>query len=232
MIRELIDSYLAKEQADRANQERSGKWSPSMFGRCYRAQYWNRANEPQSNPPEERNLRVFAVGKIFHTWVQGFIKGGEIEKRIETDDVLGFADIVLENEVIDIKSQHSYAFHYQKENNYNIVEDKKSHVLQVAWYAIQLNKEYIRLAYFSKDDLCINEYYIKLTDEIRIMVREELLHLNSFWLSGTLPPAEPRAYGLDKKTGCSNECSRYCNFRDTCKAKEEAGGRQWNISRI
>ena len=118
MIQKLINDKLLAEQNKRKDRVRSGMWSPSSFGRCYRLQYWNRKNEPQSNPPDERALRVFKVGHFFHDFVETIIKDqhpqAETEVLVKKDDVLGFADIVLPDEVIDIKSQHSKSFWYME----------------------------------------------------------------------------------------------------------------------
>ena len=73
MIEKLIDDYLLAEQTQRAKKERSGLWSPSSFGRCFRYQFWNRKNEPQTNPPDLRALKIFKVGNIFHDFIQSML---------------------------------------------------------------------------------------------------------------------------------------------------------------
>lgn len=218
-----IDQKLKEKQDARKDRVRSGKWSPSSFGRCYRNQYWNRKNEPQSNPPEARSLRIFEAGHLFHKFVQEIISQSEeasIEVKIESEDTLGYADIVLKEEVADIKTQRSDAFHYMHTKSFNILSDKKEHVLQVLWYAVQLQKEWIRLVYVSKDDLLVEEYRVKVDDYLRGVLQNELAVLNGFWESATLPPALPRAYV--NKDGKSNEC-KYCAFLDKCKGVESAG---------
>ena len=225
-IQEIIDAKFRKEQEERKLRERSGKFNPSKFGRCYRAQIWNRRNEPESDSPDERTLRVFGCGKIFHDWVQKILlmetekENPDIEVRVETDDVLGFADIVFADEVIDLKSQHSRAFHYHHQEGFDLRVDKKPDFLQAAFYAIQLNKPFFRLVYISKDDLCIAEYKPSVTTTVKAEVGEELKTLRDYWSNNILPAAEPRAY-IEKKTGKSKECG-YCGFYSRCQQQGPA----------
>lgn len=207
MIEKLINQHLTKQQAE--PRERSHKFNPSMFGRCYRAQIWNRKNEPQSNPPDERLLRVFKAGSLFHDFVQDIVikeTKAQVEVEVTTEDTKGFADIVTEHEVIDIKSVHSKAFWYMTKST-NIGEDKKPNILQVMWYAKQLKKDTGRLIFVSKDDLCIQEYAFPLSKWVK-EVDDELSILNAHWLKG-LPEALPRAFS-------GKECT-FCSFCDRCK---------------
>jgi hypothetical protein len=223
-IQQLIDESLIRPE-----RERSGKWSPSSFGYCYRNQYWNRKNEPQSNPPDERNLRVFAVGQLFHDFVQNIIcpkhlvlpdfgdkKGREV--LIESDDVKGFADIVTPNEVIEIKSQHSKSFWYMaKYKGDDIKKEKYSNWLQVGYYARELEKQFMRLVFVSKDDLCIQEYVQPLDDYWLNEIYEELQTLRYLWEQEELPLAEPRCE--PNKNGEFWQCT-YCAWQNKCKEIE------------
>ena len=212
MIQSLIDAKLKEEQDARAGKVRSGKWSPSSFGYCYRKQYWNRLNEPITNPIDDRTLRVFAVGHIFHKWVEQFFPRAQTEVKVDNKDVFGYADIVLDDEVIDIKTVHSYAFHYTKKGSFDITKEKYSQLLQIACYALLLNKPKFRLVMISKDDLCIEEYGF-YTAKWAKEVENELRALRGFWDAKTLPPAFPRAFG-----GTENykECRKYCQYLNKC----------------
>jgi len=207
MIEKLINDYLLNQQAERAKRERSGMWSPSSFGRCFRFQFWNRKNEPQSNPPDARALRIFKVGDLFHKFVGELLPQAQLEVLVKQDDILGFADIVLDDCVIDIKSQHSKSFWYMEKSNYDIVKEKKPNILQTACYAWILNKPKFNLCFLSKDDLCVAEYGF-VTSRWIAEVEAELKTLRGFWNEDKLPPAEPRCYA-------GKECV-YCPFRDKC----------------
>lgn len=224
-IKFMLNQKLLKEQEENSKKERSGLWNPSSFGQCFRRQYWNRANEPKSNPPDVRVLAIFKVGNIFEEFVFSLITD-EIKRQVEirTNDCLGYADGVIENEVIEIKTQHSRKFwHVAKEksetlgngDDFSIEQHNPEHVMQAGYYAMILGKEFIRLIYVSKDDLCIDEYRIRVNEEIKKKITDEIEKLNFYWSKG-LPPAAPRLYP-DKKNGGFKECS-YCSWKDKCSA--------------
>jgi len=217
-IQELIDKALERK-GDRI---RSGKYSPSSLGKCFRNQYWNRKNEPQSNPPEDRVQRVFKAGNLFHEFVQDIILVNnplaQKEVLIETEDFKGFADLVLEDEVIDLKSQHSKAFWYRKGMTWNELEPKLlCNILQVVFYALNLGKARARLVFISKDDLCIQEYSFEVS-KYQEALKQEITVLMDFWRRQVLPPAIPRAY--PDKDGKPVEC-KYCAWKNTCEKLEK-----------
>lgn len=216
-IQDIINKALLKEQEDRAGRQRSGKWSPSSFGYCYRRQYWNRKNETPSNPIDERTLRVFKAGKLFHDFVQNYIPDQSKEVKVDKDDILGYADIVTKDSVIDIKSVHSKAFWYMEKSNYDVKKEKENNWIQVATYAWILGKEWVRLMFISKDDLCIAEYAFP-TKEFIPKVEEELKILRGYWEKEEVPPAKPRCYN-------GKEC-KYCQFLGLCSDFERGEGRE------
>lgn len=220
-IQELIDATLIRPE-----RVRSGKWSPSSFGNCFRAQFWNRKDVKKSNPPDERSLRVFAAGQLFHDFVQGIMQADsngdcQIEVIIDTDpDVLGYCDLVRANEVVDIKSQHSKMFWWMNKKGADVKKEKYGNWLQVMYYAIALEKEFARLVFISKDDLCIQEYVQPVDDYWTAEVLKELCALRMTWEQNVLPAAQPRCER--KKDGTYWHCN-YCGWKDLCiKTEHEA----------
>jgi hypothetical protein len=218
-VQRLIDDALV-----RPDRIRSGKWNPSSFGMCFRQQFWNRKNEIPSNPPDERAMRVFAAGQLFHDFVQGLIckDGSDIAKEVlvESDDVKGFADIVSNNEVVDIKSQNSQAFWYMNKKNADIKKEKYANWLQVLYYARELKKNFGRLVFISKDDLCIKEYVQPLDDYWLKQIDAELAALRYLWKKDELPPALPRCE--PNKAGEYWQCE-YCKYKDKCTNINQKG---------
>lgn len=210
-VLEKINKKLLEEQEARKDRVRSHKISPSALGRCFRYQYWNRGGVTPTNPPDVRTLRIFKVGSLFHSFIQDFYPEAQKEVRVESEDILGFADLVTEDAVIDIKSQHSKAFWYMKQKNYDINVEKLPNILQVICYASLLNKEWGRLLFVSKDDLCVEEYAFSGFKWLETL-EEELATLRDLWSKKSLPEAKPRAYK-------GKEC-RLCSFLDLCKEKE------------
>jgi hypothetical protein len=225
-IQELIDKALI-----RPGRVRSGCFSPSSFGQCFRQQYWNRKDEPKSNPPDERSLRVFAAGQLFHNFVQDIMRKDntfECEIKIDTQpDILGFADMVGENEVIDIKSQHSKSFWWMTKKNADIKKEKYSNWLQVGYYARELKKKFMRLVFVSKDDLCIQEYVQPLDNYWEQEIETEIVTLRNLWRMDVLPSAKPRCDPkTNKKTqGVTYWQCTYCAFETKCHQIEKEAGR-------
>lgn len=215
-IQEIINLELQKEQLSKQGRERSGKYSPSLLGGCYRKQYWNRINEPQSNPPDERSLRKFKAGNLFEKFaVDLAIKQNPsllLQVKVEDNDFLGFADIVNGEEVIDIKSIHSKGFWYMEKSK-DIREDKYNNWMQVLFYAWKLNKKYGKLCFISKDDLTIAEYRQELDDYWLNELDLEITKLQYYSSMKTIPPAYPRLYN-------GKECD-FCQFKNTCELKEK-----------
>lgn len=208
-IQNLIDKALKPEE-----RERSGKWNPSKFGYCYRAQYWNRKDEPKSNPPDARTYRVFKAGYLFEEFVTSLLQNykPELQVKVEEEDVLGYSDIVIGNEAMDVKSQHSKSFWYMDKPEFNIIEDKKGNWLQVLYYAYRLKKDYGRLIFISKDDLCIKEFIQPVNKFWVGEIENELKELRRIWKANKLPPAKPRC----KKKKNGYWMCNYCDFKDKC----------------
>lgn len=203
-----IDDYLLNKQAERSKRERSGCYSPSLFGRCYRAQFWNRKNEPQTNPPDINSLRRFECGNLFHDFVQNMLPPHLNEVIVNTDpDILGYADIVGADFVADIKSVHSKKFWYMAKSGYNIDAEEIPKILQVVYYASRLQKPIAKLVFISKDDLCIEERDF-VVDNWVSKLNCELDNLRYLWVQDMIPDAKPRTY--NGKEG------KYCPFLDKC----------------
>lgn len=219
MIQEKIDKHLLAQEEIKKNKIRSGKFSPSSLGRCYRMQYWNRLNEPKSNPLKAETLRIFAIGNLIHKFFQDILKENcLIEAKVETEDCLGFADIVGENEVVDIKSVRSFQFklmkgikdkknHYKK-IPYDFPKEKSCEILQVSYYAITLGKPKGRLIFVNKDSLEVVEYSFEVKN-FEDRLKKELEVLRGYWVRKELPPPEPRVYN-------GKECE-YCQYQTKCK---------------
>jgi hypothetical protein len=210
MIQEKIDQFLKEKNDKRGERVSSGKFKPSLYGACLRRQYWAKMNEPVTDPEDERGLRVFYAGQLFHDFVQQFFGTAEKEVLCETDYSKGFADLVTEYEVIDLKSQHSMSFWHMAKST-DIYKDKFNNWLQVGFYATILGKPRCRLVFISKDDLCIQEYVME-TEKIKPDLDKEVETLTGLT---SLPPAEPRLY-FKAKTGKFGECE-YCSWKTKCK---------------
>ena len=219
-IRDLIDGAVRKSEEEYQKKEKTDKLRPHTFGQCLRRQYYFYKGEPETNPKDDRTRRVLYVGTFFHKLIQDLAiakyPDALIEEPVEDLYISGKADIVHEEEVVDIKTQHSYAFHHMKDKL--IADARPEACLQIMAYATRLNKDFARLSFISKDDLCIAEYCIPVTAEWAEKVETEIATLNEMRNKDWFPPAVPRLYGLDSKKK-PKECEMYCNWKNKCQGE-------------
>lgn len=211
-IQKIIDDAISVENAEPRTP--SGKYNPSYLGLCHRKHFWKRKGEVQSNSPDARSFRVFQCGHLFEYFVTQHIPSNQKQVVVETEDFKGYADVVTDDEVMDVKSINSKAFWYMDKETYDISVEKRQNILQVLFYASVLGKPSGRLVFVSKDDLCIREYGFFLRGKWQDALDAETKKLQEIWEKQELPEAEPQM---------GWEC-KYCPFVDKCKA---VGGKVW-----
>ena len=227
-LQDKIDQDLIEKAKKNESRERSGKFGASSFGKCYRAQVLNRQNVKPTNPLTIDTLHMFEAGKLVHDYIQQYYTASQVEVKVEDDNFIGYADIVADNEVIDIKSVNpAYFFHSgfgEKRKTFTVSEideiilrKKVNNILQVTDYALRLSKDQIRLVFFSRDlsyGIRAHEW-IGRTSDWEGHVKEERAKLMEYWNNKTLPPVGPRLYD-------GKEC-QYCQFYDKAKGQCSAG---------
>jgi len=211
--KELIEQLRKQNEVPR---RRSGKYSPSSFGKCYRNQYWNRKNETVTNPANDTGLILMYQGTKTHELIQDFYPKDKIEQTLEDEDFKGRYDIGKEDAIQDIKCMEDWKYKKYHTMPTDIYKKKNpNYFLQCSWYVYKTGKEYIEIR--ANVFGMLNLYAIhrvKIT-EFEPMLMQEIAVLKEIWLNDTLPPAEPRLYG-------GNECN-YCQFKDKCKSLEKEG---------
>jgi len=209
-IQSLIDKALEPSKEPR---KRSGKFSPSSFGNCFRRQIWNRQDKPVSDPPDLEGLKRMAQGKATHKFIQQYLPKDIVEVLIEIEDIKGYADIVLLDSVEDIKCMDEWKFKkYWNIPSKEYIFKNTYSFYQPVWYALELKKAkaVLRGHIFGTFKCVRHEVYISDWKE---KIEEELKTLRGWWKSGEIPPAEPRLYN-------GSECV-YCNWRTVCKKTKE-----------
>ncbi len=209
----IVDQDLLKEEEGKKNRKRSGKFSPSSFGRCYRLQVLNRLDYPKSEKTGLGTLRIFKLGNILHEYLQEYFPKQWCEVRIEEDDVLGFADVVTSYEVADFKTYGKFAEKWlPEEGDHKLLQEKKlPAILQVVYYAMMLKKEWARIVFVSRDDMFHRDFPLEV-ENWRGRVEEELVMLRKYWNDKVLPAPIPRTYN-------GQDC-KYCAWKTTCKNGE------------
>lgn len=219
LISQELDKYLTKCMIEGEHRSRSGKYNPSAMGQCYRRQYWNRQNKKPSNPIDLETMKVFIRGNLRGEYIADLFPASCREVEVSTEHFHGFADIVVNDTVVELKSPGIWKMkkvsrkkdESERKHHSRVIEECKDYVYQIGFYMSELNKQNGQLT-FIDEGFNLVEIPIDLL-KIQETVRLELVNLVNFWKEGKLPPAKPRLYN-------KGEC-KYCQFRDDCDKEEK-----------
>ena len=210
-IQKIVSDQLEKENKEHKHETTS--FYASSLGYCKRKQIYKRCNTQETNPADDRGLRVFSVGNLFHEWLTSIVErsGTKIQEEVEVENkqynVKGRIDAIIEKDgeklVYEIKSINSKGFNYLK-------EPKPENVKQLISYLWLTKNKEGRLIYLSKDDARIVEFPIRLTDKLLKEVKDELKELNYYMEKNILPK---------KLSGKNWQCG-YCNYKNLCQRSE------------
>lgn len=219
-VRAAIDAALAEDRGRPTDR----RWRGSLLGGCLRQQWYAAEGLPESNPPDERALRVFERGHVTARQIVELLDRSPAVTYLATevhgyvgDDVAVNVDAVVHwwdgaKEVLEFKSTHG--------NGMRFVENapKPEHAIQVAAgrMAMEARSGYTetytaRLVYVSADDWRIYEHIVGREWDAKVL--RIVGALRYFDDKGRIPPRLPR---LKDKFPCS-----WCAYRDLCK-KENA----------
>lgn len=197
-----------QEQEKRKNRPSSGKISPSSFGWCYRRQWYKAHGQEVTDPASFQSWCKMRLGKLIHDEFQSMYPKECCEVKVETNDCFGYADIVQDDRVIDIKSQSDWAFKYHAKKGYDIALEKVDNWLQVAFYAMILGKETIELDFINQkqtsDIVEYEEKTIKWIPKVEVEIRNIKEKIK-----GEIPPKEPRLYGGKECKWSTGSCQYY-----------------------
>ncbi len=214
---QLLKDDINKEIEKRKGREKSGKFSPSRMGRCLRFQYWQRMNEPETDPIPIEVYKKFRAGNIYHHDLQSLVENTEV--KFENDNFICFADHVAQNEVVDFKTVFSSQYRIMKTlTKQELIKDKTQYIMQLMAYCYFLEKPIGTLVFVNKDDYDILQLSVELS-EYKDIIEKEISDLLDIWEKKELPPPIPRCY-IKKKTGIPQECA-YCNYRTKCKEDKQ-----------
>jgi CRISPR/Cas system-associated exonuclease Cas4 (RecB family) len=217
-IQEVINGSLRKDQ----NHKTSDYWYASELGTCQRKSTYRRKGIEPTEKLDDRTLRVFGAGDIFHDWIQklieqeGFLVKKEGEFFNAEHNLKGRYDLLAEKDgyriLYDIKTVHSRMFHWLEKSG---GQAKDHHCCQLTAYKMFSGEKIdeARMLYLSKDDLCVSEIPV-ITEKYEQKVIDELNSLNSFWEKGELPPQLPEIE--DNKI---NWICNFCSFKTLCRGE-------------
>lgn len=212
MIEKIITKHLQKKKRQHKD---NSKFRVSDAGRCHLMRYWKRQGRPFSDIPDERTLRVFEVGHIFHSWLQDILeKEGVLvgkELRVEDEHRIGHIDSVVKTAsgivLYDFKTVHSRKFHWKRKQGLTDTH----YALQALTYAslLDFRVDDVRIAYISKDDLYIEEVPC---NGMTININDDWKPLIAAWERQEEPIPNPASWECD-----------YCVY---CLICEQKGGQK------
>ena len=240
-LSKVINEYIRTKDNFRDN----SFWHGSDMGMCARKRTYKRQGIKDSGF-DDRTLRVFECGHIFHEWLQKLLnKQGVLlscEELLKDTDLnySGHYDALVKigDRLIlyDFKTVNSMAFAYYLKSGF-----PEYHKMQLASYCYFLRRQFpnleeMRMFYISKDDLRVEERPVWYTRELEDKVVKELNTLNKFWALGELPPritkdyhslSCPNAWQCAKKVGLARKDGSYrykpfCPYFEHCWKKEPA----------
>lgn len=238
-LTKIIDSYIDDEEKNHVRN--NNYWHGSDMGLCPRKRFYQRQGV-EGEDFDARTKRVFAVGTMFHEWLQDLLtkQGCLISKEellLDTklnfsghyDAIIGLGDRKI---LYDFKTVNSNAFSYfQKENKFP--EHYEMQVMSYVYFLRKLrypNMNEARLFFLSKDDFRTEEHQIIYTEEWEARVIAELESLNRYWDKKEIPPriardvnsiVEMDAWQCAKKEGKPRKdgtyrMKPYCQYYEHC----------------
>ena len=197
-------------------------WWATDLGKCLRGVYYARQGVEAPEKLTERNYRVFKVGHLFEEWVIDTISKAGNGIKIERPETIRLKDIDLsvrpdlivtlsdnERVLYEIKSVHSQKFWWMNKKG----EGPDQHYLMQTWMGLKATGiQEGRLIYFSKDDLCVQEFPLRLDDkELEQACMRNIGILQTSWTNQQPPEPEPAI--VDGKI---NWKAKYCSYHTLC----------------
>ena len=200
-FKEVILQGIEKRERDNPH-ERSGKFTPSRMGRCYRYQILERKGAEATDPISTNLLITFDIGTMIHRYIQGFLPAGSCEVKTSTNDVVGYCDYVGVDCVADFKTVGFFQWkRIENARTSDIEANNEQYCYQLMTYAYLLNKPKGYLVFVKKDDMSVRQFEISLSDW-QGRIEHELKVLKDYWDLGVVPKGEPRAYGGKECNNC------------------------------
>jgi CRISPR/Cas system-associated exonuclease Cas4 (RecB family) len=227
----IVNTSLRQErEAQKEEHQRQG-WYATDLGQCPGGIYRQRLE----GPPEydDRRLRLFSVGNIFHHWLVNKVKeaGYEAltEERLESSEyhLSGRADLIVtdgdHSVLYEIKTMHSQGFWYRQKSGGLALPH---HELQTTAYMWMLRERYPDLrafiCYVSKDDLSVLTAPVEYKEENVEEVKRQLAALNAAWEKQEPPePAAAVVFDANLAKWVVNWQAKYCSAHDQCTGDPE-----------
>ena len=212
----VISKWEAWLSQDNRREQKSrvgipGRYHPHSADACERAIVYEQTNQPHTDPPSPRLLRIFHNGSGFHTRVQGeMLKAGVLEavevpvedkERGITGTADGLGNVNGVPFVIEFKSINDRNFQM-------LVAPQEEHVVQTNLYMHMAKRKKGLIVYEGKSSQEIKYYDIDADPTLLKRVFEKFARINTLYLKKKLPE---RPYKSPSVFPC-----RYCFYKSGC----------------
>lgn len=217
-LSETIEIFLSQppRQHDPHHDDTGVLAHPHMAMQCARKIYY------QMNMPADGKINMPIVsGKLLHAYISlGIANEYEnVQANVLIDlrpefPLIGEADLVDDDEVIDLKTTSGNGYYYRKQ------EDSASlyHIIQTGIYAYALGRPKIGVFYLDRDKFR-SIYFQYETEAYMELIHNELIRLAQL-TQVTVRPGRYLPDGRKLDPFSDWECS-YCQFRGPCLKGEE-----------
>lgn len=208
-MEDIVDAHIADINEDRQS---DGCFHPSSMWSCSRQAVMSARGEKQTNPPNKQTLRVFRVGSLLHLEFQAALTARYGDKfvpefEITGDTLSGHGDGYVAGDdvvVYELKTIRSLS-------KVRKTGPQDSHIKQAATYAVALKRQgfnvtEVRIVYFEKTNLDIQEFVVPYKPEWEQMVDDRIAELKPYM---TQPDEHPACDG-------PKWLYPYCSFYPSC----------------
>lgn len=217
----VIDEAIAKKR----QVKEQNSWYSSGLGSCPTSRYLERMGAVPDHDFDSRTLRVFEMGNLIETFVVDNLKekypDAELQSRFEFNGMSGKADIVLGDDIKEVKSVRSDDYWMMARGKR---PPKIQHRMQL-WSQLEgLKKPRGSIVYVSKDDLSITEFIVYRDSEgLREAVTAELGLMNRAWEAKLPPPPVRWDFDARRFTELTKDDwqIKYSRFRDQVFTQSE-----------
>lgn len=216
-----IEQLILEKISEERIKLKVGEYHASMIGLCLR-RLWYIYNNLDNYTVEEKRLRIFESGRIYHSWlgelltkIATVIREGQIRKKIDSDGeeitfIGTFDDLIMIKTKETLSEENAYIIEVKTVSRLGFSKPMDHHIIQLNAYLNLLDVRDGFIIYIDRDKLQTKSFHIVKDEKLYEKTIERVKTLHKHIISGTIPFPESM---FDKEREW--ECA-FCDFRDSC----------------